>query len=44
MERTEPPWRFSVHVTKRIVKQTLLALDYLHRECNLVHTGKSTSE
>lgn len=32
---------FPVAVTKRIVKQTLLALDYLHRECCLVHTGNS---
>jgi len=30
---------FPVGVAKRIIKQTLLALDYLHRECNLVHTG-----
>ncbi|KAG1814958.1 kinase-like domain-containing protein [Suillus variegatus] len=29
---------FPVAVTKRIVKQTLLALDYLHRECGFVHT------
>lgn len=27
-----------VAVTKRIIKQTLLALDYLHSQCNLVHT------
>jgi serine/threonine-protein kinase SRPK3 len=30
---------FPVAVAKRIIKQTLLALDYLHRECGLVHTG-----
>src|SRR5882762_2394902 len=30
---------FSVALTKRVIKQTLLALDYLHCECNLVHTG-----
>jgi len=30
---------FPVAVAKRIVKQTGLALDYLHRECGLVHTG-----
>jgi serine/threonine-protein kinase SRPK3 len=30
---------FSVALTKCIIKQTLLALDYLHRECGLVHTG-----
>ncbi|KAH7910212.1 kinase-like domain-containing protein [Hygrophoropsis aurantiaca] len=29
---------FPVGLAKRIIKQTLLALDYLHRECNLVHT------
>jgi serine/threonine-protein kinase SRPK3 len=28
-----------VAVAKCIIKQTLLALDYLHRECNFVHTG-----
>jgi serine/threonine-protein kinase SRPK3 len=31
---------FPVAVAKRAIKQTLLALDYLHRECNVVHTGK----
>jgi serine/threonine-protein kinase SRPK3 len=36
------PW-FSVTVTKRIVKQTLLSLDYIHRECGLVHTGIHSS-
>ncbi|THH03876.1 hypothetical protein EW146_g10325 [Bondarzewia mesenterica] len=34
---------FPVALSKRIIKQTLLALDYLHRECDLVHTGKSSS-
>ncbi|KAF8478755.1 kinase-like domain-containing protein [Gautieria morchelliformis] len=29
---------FPAATAKRIVKQTLLALDYLHRECGLVHT------
>jgi serine/threonine-protein kinase SRPK3 len=28
-----------VRAAKRIVKQTLLALDFLHRECKYVHTG-----
>ncbi|CCM06689.1 uncharacterized protein FIBRA_08976 [Fibroporia radiculosa] len=28
---------FSVSATKRIIKQTLLALDYLHTECKLIH-------
>ncbi|KAG8963277.1 hypothetical protein FRC05_004793 [Tulasnella sp. 425] len=27
-----------VQAVKRITKQTLLALDYLHRECNIIHT------
>lgn len=30
---------FPVAVTKRIVKQTFFALDYLHRECGFVHSG-----
>ena len=30
---------FPLALTQRIIKQTLLALDYLHRECKLVHTG-----
>jgi serine/threonine-protein kinase SRPK3 len=30
---------FPLSATKRIVKQTLLALDYIHTECGLVHTG-----
>lgn len=29
---------FPLALTQRIIKQTLLALDYLHRECKLVHT------
>lgn len=40
LQRTQPNKVFSSHVTKRIIKQVLLALDYLHRECHLVHTGK----
>jgi serine/threonine-protein kinase SRPK3 len=32
---------FPVHAIKRIIKQTLLGLDYLHRECGVIHTGKS---
>jgi serine/threonine-protein kinase SRPK3 len=31
---------FPIALSKRIIKQTLLALDYLHRECDVVHTGK----
>lgn len=33
--------RFSVQITKRIAKQALLALDYLHRECGYSHGGTS---
>jgi len=43
LRRVQPRRVFSVHVTKRIIKQTLLALDYLHRECGLVHTGTSNA-
>jgi serine/threonine-protein kinase SRPK3 len=28
-----------LHLVKRIVRHLLLALDYLHRECGVVHTG-----
>lgn len=39
LRRLQPDGRaFPVAVTKRIVRQTLLALDYLHRECGFVHT------
>ncbi|KAG2063125.1 kinase-like protein [Suillus decipiens] len=40
LRRLQPNLRgaFPVAIAKRIVKQTLLALDYLHRECGLVHT------
>jgi serine/threonine-protein kinase SRPK3 len=31
---------FPISVVKRIIKQTLLALDYLHRGCHIVHTGE----
>jgi serine/threonine protein kinase len=31
--------RFTVPTAKRIIKQVLLALDYLHRECGYIHTG-----
>ncbi|KAF8072141.1 kinase-like domain-containing protein [Lyophyllum atratum] len=37
LQLRQPNSTFSVHVTKRIIKQILLALDYLHRDCGLVH-------
>ncbi|XP_006463037.1 hypothetical protein AGABI2DRAFT_119847 [Agaricus bisporus var. bisporus H97] len=30
--------RYALPVAKRIIKQVLLALDYLHRECGYIHT------
>lgn len=38
LRRLQPNGAFPVAVTKRIIKQTLLAFDYLHRECDLMHT------
>ncbi|KIM44308.1 hypothetical protein M413DRAFT_433710 [Hebeloma cylindrosporum] len=38
LQRAQPTGVFSLHSTKRIIKQVLLALDYLHRDCGLVHT------
>jgi serine/threonine-protein kinase SRPK3 len=32
--------RFTVPTAKRIIKQVLLALDYLHCECGYIHTGE----
>jgi serine/threonine-protein kinase SRPK3 len=40
LQRTQPNRAFSLQVTKRIIKQVLLALDYLHRDCGLVHRGE----
>ena len=34
---------FLISVVKRIIKQTLLALDYLHRRCHIVHTSELCS-
>jgi serine/threonine-protein kinase SRPK3 len=39
LQRQQPNGVFPVSVTKKIIKQTLLALDYTHTECGLVHTG-----
>ncbi|KAH7903737.1 kinase-like domain-containing protein [Hygrophoropsis aurantiaca] len=37
LQRAQPNRAFSLHVTKRIIKQVLLALDYIHSVCGLVH-------
>ena len=34
---------FPTTSVKRIIKQTLLALDYLHTKCHFVHTGQFIS-
>ena len=34
--------KLSLQTVKRITKQTLCALDYLHRVCKVVHTGASS--
>jgi serine/threonine-protein kinase SRPK3 len=39
LQRQQPNGVFPVSVTKKIIKQTLLALEYTHMECGLVHTG-----
>jgi len=33
--------RLTLPIAKRVTKQVLLALDYLHRECGYIHTGGS---
>ncbi|KAJ6611120.1 kinase-like domain-containing protein, partial [Mycena sp. CBHHK59/15] len=38
LRASQPDQKFSVSVATRIVKQILLALDYLHRECGFIHT------
>ena len=37
----QPGFTFPLHVVKRAVRQTLLALDFLHTELKLVHAGAS---
>lgn len=37
----QPDRAFTVATTKRIIKQTLIALDYIHTKCGLVHTGEN---
>ena len=45
LEGLRPPGqnKFTVPIAKRIIKQVLLALDYLHRECGFIHAGGSES-
>lgn len=39
LRSAQPNQIFAVSVAKRIIKQILLSVDYLHRECGYVHTG-----
>jgi serine/threonine-protein kinase SRPK3 len=39
LRSAQPNQTFPVSVAKRIIKQILLSVDYLHRECGYVHTG-----
>jgi serine/threonine-protein kinase SRPK3 len=39
LRSAQPNHTFPVSVAKRIIKQILLSVDYLHRECGYVHTG-----
>ena len=39
LRSTQPNPTFPVSVAKRIIRQILLRVDYLHRECGYVHTG-----
>jgi serine/threonine-protein kinase SRPK3 len=39
LQATLPHTVFPLPVVKRIIKQILLALDYLHRECGFIHAG-----
>ncbi len=34
------PNKFPIPMCKRIIKEVLLGLDFLHHECGIVHTGK----
>jgi len=38
LRSAQPNQTFPVSVAKRIIKQILLSVDYLHRECGYVHT------
>ncbi|KAJ7928910.1 kinase-like domain-containing protein [Mycena leptocephala] len=37
LRRSQPKRKFSMQIARRIVKQMLLALDYLHNECAFIH-------
>jgi serine/threonine-protein kinase SRPK3 len=43
LQGTQPNRAFSLQVTKRIIRQVLLAVDYLYRDCGLVHRGERVS-
>ena len=34
-----PGYRLSLNLVKKIARQTLLGLDYLHSSCGIIHTG-----
>ncbi|KAG1782670.1 kinase-like domain-containing protein [Suillus placidus] len=38
LRSAQPNYRFSVSIAKRIIKQILLAINYLHVECQYIHT------
>ncbi|KAG8998375.1 hypothetical protein FRB94_009865 [Tulasnella sp. JGI-2019a] len=38
LRQAQPSRRFSLAITKRIIQQVLVALDYIHIECGVVHT------
>ncbi|KAK0209890.1 kinase-like domain-containing protein [Armillaria fumosa] len=38
LTRRTLPNKFPIHMCKRIIKGVLLGLDFLHRECGIVHT------
>jgi serine/threonine-protein kinase SRPK3 len=39
LKKTLNGFRFSIDLAKRIARQTLLGLDYLHSCCGIIHTG-----
>jgi serine/threonine-protein kinase SRPK3 len=39
LRSAQPNHTFPVSIAKRIIKQILLSVDYLHRECGYIHTG-----